>query len=139
MFLGQLRWRNCKHPGATLVEMLIAILILSLMLLSIMAVMVITSQSAVAAKQGSVAYIVNLSELEKLEARQVSGDLSELEGAVRSELGEYMLNRNVTTGPLNSADIKVEAEWEGAAIMKNVNLGRQVSPSAWQNAGQAPN
>lgn len=136
MFGSHLRWRGRKRPGATLIEMLIAILILSMMLLSIMAVMVITSQNTVAIKQGSVAYIENLSELEKMESLQISGDLPD--PTTRSSQGTYTLNRQITTSPLRSADIRIRAVWEGIQLMRDVTLGRQVSPSAWQNAGQAP-
>lgn len=135
MFRSHLRWLGQKRPGATLIELLIAILILSVMLLSIMAVMVITSQNTVAAKQSSVAYIENLSELEMMEAKRISGDVT---STVNSMLGTYKLNRNIASSALRSADIKVRAEWEGVRLMKDVTLGRQVSPSAWQNAGQAP-
>lgn len=136
MFRSHLRWRDRRRPGATLVELLIAILLLSMMLLSIMAVMVITSQNTIATKQGSVAYIVNLSELEKLEASQISGDVHN--SVVRSTQGTYTLNRNIQASALRSADILINAAWEGVKLMKEVTLGRQVSPSAWQNAGQEP-
>ncbi len=135
MFRCRPRILSRKHPGATLVEMLIALIILAVMLLSIMAVMILTTQNAVAAKEGSVVYLTNLSDMEKMEAKQVSGDETTSEP---SKLGKYTLDRDVKSSPLRSADIKIKAAWDGVKLKGNVTIERQVSPSAWQNAGQEP-
>lgn len=135
MFHRYARRRGRKRPGSSLVEMLIALVILVVMLFSIMAVMTLSAQSTIAAKEGSVAYLTSLSELERLEALQVSGDVSMV---VPSDLGNYKLNRDIIAGALHSADIRIRAAWDGAMRRNDITIERQVSPSAWQNAGQQP-
>ena len=135
MFHRYAHWKRRKRPGATLVEMLIALIILAVMLFSIMAVMLLTAQSTVAAKEGSVAYLTSLSELEKREAVQITGNNS---GTSNASLGSYRLNHTITVGPLSSADILIQATWDGAKVKGDITFKRQVSPSAWQNAGETP-
>lgn len=129
-------WKRRKRSGSSLVEMLIALVILAVMLFSIMAVMILTAQSTVSAKEGSVAYQTSLSELEKMEAVPV---LSSASDVINSNLGSYELTRDTVTGSRGSADIKIKAAWSGAKLKSDVTVERQVSPSAWQNAGQEPN
>lgn len=139
MFHRYAHWKRRKRPGATLVEMLIALIILVVMLFSIMAVIVLTSQNTVATKEAQGAYLTGLGELEKREAQKVSDDIASND---MSTLGSYSMKTKVTgvavSSLYRSGDITVEASWEGARNMKDVTLGRQVSPSAWQNAGQLP-
>ena len=134
MFHRYAHWKKRKRPGATLIEMLIALIILAVMLFSIMAVITLTAQSTIAAKEGSVVYLTSLSELEKREAVQITANDS---GTSNASLGLYRLNHNIARSPLNSADITIQATWDGV-IQSNISLQRQVSPSAWQNAGQEP-
>lgn len=139
MFRCRPRISSRKHPGATLVEMLIAVLILTLMLFSLMAVILLTSRDSVVTKEVQGAYLTGLSELERREALRVSDDIASSD---LSNLGSYTLNTTVTgnliVNDVRSGDIAVEATWGGAKRMNNIIFGRQVSPSAWQNAGQVP-
>lgn len=129
-----------KHFGSTLPEVLIAVLILSLMLFSFMAIILQTSQDSIAAKEVQGAFITSISHLERLEATMISSDIIETS---TSSLGSYQMDitaqRTNITPSVVEAELGVRTAWTGSRRMQDVTIGRRVSPSAWQNAGQVPN
>lgn len=128
-----------KRCGSTLIEVLIAIIIMTLMLFTFMSLILSTSQDTVVAKEVQGAYLTSLSELEKMEADRVRDDVRSSDA---SGLGSYTMEiavqSSVVAYDFRSGNLSVETGWAGARKMKNIVLERQVSPSAWQNAGQIP-
>ncbi|MDR3322253.1 MAG: hypothetical protein LBS93_07365 [Synergistaceae bacterium] len=140
------KWSIWKKSGASLAEMIVAIVVLGVVLMGIMAGVMI-SQGGMMTKERQNAIDLGLTLLEDCEARpfdKLAARVSEINAL--SATGFFGIFKvAITTVPdpipvsLISADIVLDITW-GSSIggVKTVSLNREVSMSASQNSGEMP-
>ena len=125
-----------RRAGASLVEMLIAIIITAFILLGLMAAMIIF-KGTVTSKEEAGARMVALNTLEALESCRLT-DIAARD--ITSPQGIYTVVRTLNPAVINagtaSVDVTVTVSWSNGA--KSVVLRREVSSSGWQNVGVLP-
>jgi Tfp pilus assembly protein PilX len=137
--------------GVSLVEMVIAIFILAIVIMSIMMAMIISTRNTAALRDDENAYQFALEVLEDCERIQITSDDTVYRTAVAGK------SRNRNADPRNSmkavagavvsptldledrpisAEVTVDVTWNSAlGGTKRISMTREVSVSGWQNVG----
>jgi hypothetical protein len=154
MNIPGLRFRlGVARKGSSLAEMIIAILILSFVVISIMMAMIVSTNNTVAYKDEENARQLALEVLEDCERVPFDGiagvdyrtSIQNLSKSRNSEAGNPIRAEAsaVVSGTLDthstlpiSADVTVNVTWNSAiGGRKTISMRREVSVSAWQNVG----
>jgi Tfp pilus assembly protein PilV len=127
-----------RKRGTSLVEMIIAVVVLGIVLLGMMAGIII-AQGGLVFKEREAAVEVALRRLEDLESVPFSS-LSSAAAAGPGIVGKYTVNVVTVPSPVKSkdisADVRVTVSWGGVVgATKSIMMNREVSASAWQNVG----
>jgi Tfp pilus assembly protein PilW len=128
--------------GSSLVEMLIAILVLGVVLISMVGMFLI-SRTAIYNKEDETANALALRYLEEVEVRPYSDFTAETPpfdlhgGSWASPPGNYRATAKVLSADNYSAQVEVSIKWEGAALgAKNLALVRFISAGGHKNVGE---
>ena len=125
-----------RRPGASLVEMLIAIIVLGVVLISMVGMFVI-SRTAIFSKEDETAVTLALRYLEDLEER----DFEEFAPGsgffpITQNDQKYTITASVTEYDSFRARINVEIKWRASIGEKTVELDRIVSSVGYKNVGE---
>jgi hypothetical protein len=122
-----------KSRGSSLVEMLVAIFVLGIVLISMVGMFVI-SRAAIYNKEDETANAIALRYMEELEGRPF-GDFS-LTFSESRNFGKYGAKASVPLCDEYSATMRVEVEWDSIAFGgKKVEMERVISAGGYHNTG----
>ncbi|MCL2683625.1 MAG: hypothetical protein FWE55_00125 [Synergistaceae bacterium] len=124
--------------GSSLAEMLIAILVLGVVLISMLGMFVI-SRTAIFTKEDETAYALALRYLEEMEARDYSTFVTGVRIPLSAAPGDtrYDVTAEVTSMDNYAANVTVEVTWSGAALgQKTLKMERVISAIGYRNVGE---
>jgi Tfp pilus assembly protein PilV len=131
---GRSRLARKKAKGSSIVEMLVAIFVLMMVLLSMVGMFMI-SRTAIYNKEDETANAVALSYIEELEGLPFD-KLSELSSVPPRRFGKYNATAQVVSSDY-SATVHVEVQWEAAALgRRTLRLERMISAGGHKNVGE---
>ena len=125
-----------RRPGASLVEMLIAIVVLAVVLISMLGMFLI-SRTAIHSKEDETANALALRYMEQLEEQ----DFDALNGPITNLLAQTGDSSKYTVTATSTkndyfANVKVTVSWNSAmAGRKTVELERFISAAGYKNVG----
>jgi Tfp pilus assembly protein PilX len=135
----------------SLAEVLVAVIILTLVILSIMMTMIVATRNTMVMKDDENAHQFALEVLEDCERVRFNADPS----VYQTDIESKSRNRNTDSGsPMRaraaarvskahdikgrpvSAEVTIDVSWNTAlGMMKTISMTREVSVSGWQNVG----
>ena len=124
-----------RRRGSSLIEMMMAVLILATVMIGLASAMVIF-KGTMMSKEDAGARQIALNELERLEAIKLTAVTA---ANIRSPQGIYTVTKTVVPASITtvtaSADVTITVAWGGS---RSIALKREVSSSGWQNVGTNP-
>jgi len=124
------------NKGSSLVEMLIAILVLGVVLISMVGMFLI-SRTAIYNKEDETANALALRYLEEQEVRPFTDFTPTLTESLGSVNNKYNASMNVVSVDQYMATIAVTINWEAAALgTRNLKLERIISAGGHKNVGE---
>ena len=132
-----------RKRGASMVEMLIAIVVLGVVIISMLSIFVI-SRTAIYSKEDETAHALALRYLEELEEQQFEDfvvgpiNLSAMLNRIDESAGtQYDVAARVTYKDDYHASIMVEVSWSGVmASQKKIDMERFISAAGYKNVGE---
>lgn len=128
-----------KRPGVSLVETVISIMVLAVVILGVMSA-VLMARVTVATRDDEEARQLLTTLFEDYEATNLR-DLTSKARNMPEQMGIYRVSTEIAlSNPSDpkSADVRIMLSWNGAGGNKSISMSREVSASAWQNAGEFP-
>ena len=129
------RFERKKSKGSSIVEMLVAIFVLGMVLISMLGMFLI-SRGAIYSKEDETANAVALRYMEELEGRPFT-DFTGSFSASKNFGNKYIATATVVSHDQYMAEVQVNVEWEAAMMgKKKTDIKRVISAGGHKNVGQ---